>query len=256
MKAETQRHVKLTEIFQGPLLQILLGRLAVHHVVERYTVLEQIVDTAHDTEDTEREDPNTDNSDDGGVATNEPTEKTEESSDNVDAENSASQLPGWDAAPERTVGTSDENEPILRQRDLEEEDLITDTEVLDNTTVNTLTGNGRLSGSLVCEHSGKGNPGTNSENASEKDGHSPKLGQVPLDRCLGEWSIVVSNGKCGDISENSDEYNKFQIQRLIENGNPQTKEDFQMEGQSDTVDDVGIHTMENLARSLESVDDG
>jgi hypothetical protein len=45
----------LTEIFQRSLLLILLRRFAVHKVVEALAVLEEIVDTTHDAEDTERE---------------------------------------------------------------------------------------------------------------------------------------------------------------------------------------------------------
>ena len=49
-----------------------------HEVVEANAVLEEIVNTTHDAEDTEGEDPDTDNGDDGGLTTNEPTEETEE----------------------------------------------------------------------------------------------------------------------------------------------------------------------------------
>lgn len=81
------------EIFQRTLFLVLLGRLAVHKVVESNAVLEKIVKTAHDAEDTKGEDPDTDNSDNGSLSTNEPTEESEEGCDDVDDQNSTGQLP-------------------------------------------------------------------------------------------------------------------------------------------------------------------
>jgi hypothetical protein len=135
---------------------------------------------------------------------------------------------------------------------LKEEDLIADTEVLDDTTTDTLAG---LVGEiLVREHSGEGDPGTNSENAAEEDGHTPQLGKVPLHGRLAEGSVVVGNGQSSNISENGNEDNQFEVQGGVKDGDPKTKEDFKMEGQRNTVHNVGVHAVENLARCLKSVD--
>lgn len=41
------------EIFEGTLLLVLLGRLSVHKVVEANAVLQKVIDTSHNAEDTE-----------------------------------------------------------------------------------------------------------------------------------------------------------------------------------------------------------
>ena len=104
----------LTEIFQRPLFLVLLWRLAVHEVVETNAVLEKVVHTTQHAEDTEGEDPNADNCDNGGLATNEPTEETEKGGNQIDDKDSTAELPRWDGRPEGTVGTGDEDEPYLR----------------------------------------------------------------------------------------------------------------------------------------------
>ena len=44
---------ELTKILEGTLLLVLLRRLAVHEVIKAGRVLKEVVDTTHDTEDTE-----------------------------------------------------------------------------------------------------------------------------------------------------------------------------------------------------------
>ncbi|ROW06561.1 hypothetical protein VMCG_04318 [Cytospora schulzeri] len=172
------------------------------------------------------------------------TTATMEGGDDIDDEDSASQLPRGDGRPEGTVGTGDEDQPVLSQGDLEEDDLIDVTEVLDDTTVDT-----------TSVHGGDSDPGTDSEDNSQQDRHSPELGQVPLDGGLAEGSVVVGDGQGGNIGENGDEDNQLDVQGSVEDGNPETEVDLQVDGQGDTVDNVSVHTVENLARSLQGVDD-
>lgn len=237
--------IEHTKVFQRTLLLALLWALAVHEVVETDGALHQVVETTKDTEDTKGEDPNTDDGNNGGLATNEPTEESEEGGDDVDDQDSTSELPRWDGRPEWAVGTGDEDEPVLGKGDFQEQDGVTSTEVLDDTT-----------GLTASEHGGKGDPGADSEDDTEENGHTPELGQVPLDGSLGEGSIVVGDGKGSDIGENGNEDNEVEVKRLVQDGNPKTQEDFQMERKGDTVDNVGIHTMEDLAGGLEGIDDG
>jgi hypothetical protein len=76
------------------LLLVLLGRLSVHEVVEADTVLEKIVDASHDAENTEREDPNADDSHNGSlVSVKEPSEEGEEGCQKIDKQDSTGQLP-------------------------------------------------------------------------------------------------------------------------------------------------------------------
>jgi hypothetical protein len=78
-------HESLTEIFKRSLFLVLLRRLSVHEVIEAYTVLKQVVNATHDAENTEGEDPDTDNGDNGGLTCiEEPTEQSEECCNNVD----------------------------------------------------------------------------------------------------------------------------------------------------------------------------
>lgn len=216
-----------------------------HEVVKSNAVLEEVVDTAHNAEDAKGVDPDTDDGDDGGlVTTNEPSKDTEERGNDVDNDNSAAELPRGNGRPERTVGTSNEDQPVLSQGDLEEDDLIQVTEVLDDTTVD-----------ATSVHGGDGDPGTDSQDTTEEDGHSPELGQVPLDRRPAEWSVVVGNSKSGDISEDGNEDNQLNVQGSVEDGDPETKVDLEVDGQGDTVYDVSVHAVENLARSLQGIDD-
>ncbi|KAI6756513.1 hypothetical protein HG530_011111 [Fusarium avenaceum] len=230
-------------VLEGSLLLVLLGGLAVHQVVETGAALHEVVETTHDAEDTEGENPDTDNSDNAGLASNEPTEDTEEGSKDIDDQDGARQLPRGDRRPERTVGTSDEDQPVLSKRDLEEENLIDLTKVLDNTTI-----------LRVGVHGGKGNPGTDSKNNTEENGHSPELRKVPLDRSLGEGSVVVGNGKGSNIGENGNEDDKLNVERSVQDSNPETEEDLHVQGKSDTVNNTALK-MKDLARSLKSIDD-
>jgi hypothetical protein len=109
---------------------------------------------------------------------------------------------------------------------------------------------------LVREHSGKSDPGTDGENDTEEDGHTPQLRKVPLDGRFAEGSVVIGDGQSSDISENGNEDDQFEVQRGVKDGNPKTEENLKMEGQRNTVHDVGVHAVENLAGGLKSVDDG
>ncbi|CAI6098591.1 unnamed protein product [Clonostachys chloroleuca] len=231
----------------GSLLLGTLGRLAVHQVVETSASLHEVVETTHNGEDTEGVDPDTDNTSDVGavVRATEPTEDGEEGSEDIDDKDGTSQLPGRNGRPEGTVGTSDEDQPVLSKGDLEEDNLIDITVVLSDTTV-VVTGS---------EHGSEGNPGTNSQDETEENGHTPELGKVPLDGGLGVRSVIVGNGQGGNIGEDGNEDDEVQVQALVEDGNPETEEDFHVEGQSDTVDNVGVHAVENLAGSLEGIND-
>ena len=139
---------------------------------------------------------------------------------------------------------SDEDEPVLSEGDLEEDNLIEITKVLNDTTVG------------VGIHGGDSDPGTDSEDNTKDDGHAPELRKVPLDRRLGVGSVVVGNGKSGDVGEDGNEDNELNVQAAVQDGNPETKVNLEMDGQGDTVDDVGVHAVENLAGSLEGIDDG
>ena len=131
-----------------------------HHAVETSGILEEVVDTGHDAEDTKGEEVNTDDSDDTCLSTDEPTEQTEEGGDEIDDGDSTGELPRGDCAPEGTVGTSDEDEPVLGEGNFEEENFIALTKVLDDTAAGDESGR-------------EGDPSTDGENNSNDSGDSP-----------------------------------------------------------------------------------
>jgi hypothetical protein len=231
------------KVLKRSLLRLLLHGLTVHESVKANGALHDVVETTTDAEDTEGEDPDTDDSNNGGLTTNEPTPQTEDSGDHIDDEDGTSKLPRGDRGPERTVSSGDENQPVLSKGNLKEENGVSNTEVLDDTTV-------------VDKGGGEGDPGSDSKHNTKDNGHSPKLGQVPLDGLGRVGSVIVGNGKGGNISENGNEDNEVNVKRLVEDSNPQTKENLKMEGQSNSVDDVRVHSVENLSGSLQGIDNG
>ena len=102
-----------------------------------------------------------------------PTEDTEEGRQDIDTENGPNQLPGRISL----TTTGDEDEPILGQRDFQEEDFLNVAEVLDDTAVGHV-------------ESATDDPCTNGEQESESDGNDPDLGQLPLNRLgyLSAWN--------------------------------------------------------------------
>jgi hypothetical protein len=108
----------------------------------------------------------------------------------------------------------------------------------------------------VGVHGRNSNPGTNGEDDTKEDRHTPELGQVPLDGRLAVRSVVVGDGQGGDIGEDGNEDDKLDVQAAVQDGNPETQVDLEVDRQSDTVDDVGVHAVENLARGLEGIDNG
>jgi hypothetical protein len=108
----------------------------------------------------------------------------------------------------------------------------------------------------VGVHGGDGDPGADGEHDSENDGDSPKLGKVPLDGGHAVGSVVVGNGQGGNVGEDGNEDHKLDVEGAVEDGDPKTKVDLEVDGQGDTVDDVGVHAVENLARGLQGIDNG
>jgi len=187
-----------------------------HHAIETSGILKEVVDTGHDAEDAEGEQIDTNDSNDGSLSSDEPTEQTEESSDEIDDTDGTSELPRGDGAPERTVSASDEDEPVLSECDFEEEDFITLTKVLDDT-------------AAADEHGREGDPSTDGEGDTDDGGDTPEFRKVPLDGSLAVGCIIVCNGKGGNIGEDSNENDQFQLQGDVEDDDPETKEDFQVE---------------------------
>ena len=115
-------------------------------------------------------------------------------------------------------------------------------EVLDDTTVGE-------------EHGTTNDPGTKGEEYTENHGDNPDLGQLPLDRTSLKVSIVVSNSDGSQISEQSKEDDEIDSDSLVDDDHRSDEIDFQVKAESDTVLDVRLHTLENLASDLDGGDD-
>lgn len=137
----------LAQVSQDVLHQgVLDGALLAAHLVEALPVGHQVVDDANDDDDSQRVQPDDDNGNNVDVAigaelgvgrggglqtlTSEPTETGKQRGEDIDTEDGADELP-------RGVGleaTGDEDQPVLSESDLEEDDLLDTTVVLDETT--------------------------------------------------------------------------------------------------------------------------
>jgi len=105
-------------------------------------------------------------------------------------------------------------------------------------------------------HSRDSNPGADGEDDAEQDRHAPKLGKVPLHGRLAVGSVVIGNSQSGNVGKDGDEDDQLNVQAPVKNGNPQAEIDLEVDRQSDTVDDIGVHAVENLTRSLQGINDG
>jgi len=155
-------------------LRISLAALGTSKVGQPGHLVQEVVGDGADDDNTDGETPNNADSDDGGLAVlgekgvlgawvgrlsssiTQPTEDSEESSENIDTEDGANELPRRPCL----VTTGDEDEPILSERHLQEEHTLDGTEVVDHTTV-------------WHEERATENPGTKSKFNTENDGDDP-----------------------------------------------------------------------------------
>jgi hypothetical protein len=82
---------------------------------------------------------------------------------------------------------------------------------------------------------------------------APKFWMIPP---LGRKSVVVSDSDGSQISEESKEDDELGTDGLVEDDHRSDEVDLQMQAKGDTVLDVSLHALENLASSLDGEDDG
>lgn len=264
------KNVTLSSVLVGSVLESKLAESSNHvldvrvlpvtvlaaELVEPCDAVKQVVDDGDDDRDTDGVSPDEDNGDNVDptallelgvvgrrvglvVGTGHPAEEGEDGGKSVDTENGDDQL----ERGESLTATSDEDEPVLGKGNLEEEDGLDGTEVDNDTAVGQ-------------EESATDDPGSQSEEETEDDGDEPDLGQLPLDRTLLRVSVVVSDGDGSQISEEGKEDDELSTDGLVKDDHRGDEVDFQVETESDTVLDVCLHTLENLAGSLDGKDDG
>lgn len=239
-------------------LGVLDGALLASKVVQPAPVAEQVVNNGNDNGDRNGEEPDDDNGDDVGASVKsedanlvldvdgvlddiagQPSEDTEESGKNIDTQDGENQLPSWQGLET----TGDEDKPVLGKGDLKEE--------------NTLDVSVNLNEASVWkEHGATKDPGTDSKESTEDDGDNPDLWQLPLDWTLLEVSVVVSDGNGSQISEEGNEDDKLGAHGLVDDDHGRDQVELQVQAKGDTVLDVGLHALENLARDLDGGDNG
>jgi hypothetical protein len=158
-------------------LGISVGSADTSDVVEPFDLVQQIVDNSNDDSNKDGVTPNNNTGDNAGASVSaqekdvgggwvtwsvtiggQQTEDTEESRNNIDTENCGNQLPRRPG-----VGTTgDEDKPVFSERDLEEEDTLNVSEVLNDTTV-------------WKEQSATNDPGSHGKKYTENDGDNPDL---------------------------------------------------------------------------------
>jgi hypothetical protein len=238
-------------------LGIGIGSLRTSQVVQPRDLVKQVVDDGNNDGNTNGISPDNNNSDNRSVAvvrkvlgeisgvrllartTGKPAEDTEESSNNVDTEDGADELPGWPGV----AAASDEDEPVLSEGHFEEKYTLDGAEVLDDTAVGQ-------------EHAATDNPGTGRKENTEDDGDNPDLGQLPLDGASFEVCVIVGNGDGSQISEEGQEDDEVDGDGLVDDYHGCHEVDFQVQAKSNTVLDIGLHALENLASNLDGRDDG
>lgn len=234
-----------------------LGALLAAQVVKRGHARHDVVDNGNDNDDSNGVAPHDHNGDDVGATigrqgggqrgwggllactAGEPTKDTEEGGEDIDTENGQNKLEGG-------VGleaTGDKDEPVLSKRDLQEENTLDGTVVLNDTTV------GEPKGATE-------DPGAHGEEGTQNDGDDPDLGQLPLDGTTLKVGVIVGDGDGSKISEQSEEYNQVDTDGLVDGNHGRDKVKLQVQAKSDTVLDIGLHTLENLAGDLDSGDNG
>jgi hypothetical protein len=250
---------KLGEVADDVLhLGIVVGTALATDVGKRGDGVEEVVDNGDDDSHTNGVAPDDNDGDDVGVAVEglgelrhgvvegdlvrvagEPTEDTEQSGESIDSADGEDKLPRGEGLT--TAG--DEDKPVLSKSDLEEEDLLDVTPVLDDTTVGHV-------------HGGADNPGSDGKQDTEDSGDDPDLGKLPLNGTLLGVSVVVGNSDSGQISEESDEDNQLRANGLVDDDHGGDKVDLQVQAEGNTVLDVSLHALENLACLLDGKDDG
>jgi hypothetical protein len=225
-------------------------------LVEPGDAVEEVVDDRNDDRDTDGVGPDENNGDNVYpaallelgvvgrgvglvVGTGHPAEESEDGSEGINTENGDDQL----ERGEGLTATGDEDQPVLSKGNLEEEDGLDGTKVDNDTTIGQ-------------EKSATDDPGTESKEKTKDDGDAPDLGKLPLDGTLLRVSVVVGDGDGSQISEQGKEDNELGTDGLVEDDHRGDEVDFQVQAESDTVLDVGLHTLENLAGSLDGKNDG
>jgi len=235
-------------------LGILLIAVLSAEVIHPFQALEDVIDNGDENRDTDGISPDHDDGDDispavirvaelvmgrgihrPAASSGEPTKETEQSSEDVDSKNGADQLPRGPRLP----AASHEDEPVLRQRDLQEQHLLDGPEVLYDAAVAQVQG---------AAH----DPRTRRQEDAQYHADHPDLLQLPLHGSRLHVRVVVRHRYRCQIGKQRDEHDEVGPDRLVDDHHRGRKVDLQVQTQSDTVLHVGFHPLEDLAWKLAS----
>lgn len=166
---------------------------------------------------------------DAAAAAGQPAEEREDGGERVDAEDGEDELPRRPGlAPARH-----EDEPVLGQRDLEEQHLLDGAEVLHHA-------------AAAQEHGAPHDPRARRQKEPQDHADDPDLLELPLHRPRLHVRVVVGDGDRGQVGEQRDEHDQVWPDRLVDDHHGRGEVDLQVQTQRDTVLHVGFHTLEDL----------
>ena len=229
-----------------------------------------LTDKEDDDGDTETVSPDLDDSDNVDPSavfrrTRDPSEQGEQGSEDVDAQDGTNELERWeDVGSSRLLGkTSDDytdrsalrpirergrfdrltDDPRLGECDFQEQDLLDTAKVLDDTPISK-------------EECTPDDPSAGGQEETTNRRDDPDFGELPFDRLTGIRSSVIGNGDGGNICKDGQEDDEVDSDSLVLDEDVEHDEDLKMDTKGDTVDDVCLHSVENLSSDLDSRDDG
>lgn len=248
----------LVELQQRVLDQgVLLAAVLAAKVVQPLDLVEHVVDDRDEDADTNRVRPYNDHCHNvrpavvrvheqvlrvrlhhAATAARQPAKETKDCCQDIDHENGAYELP---RGP-RLATSGDENQPVLRQGNLQEEDLLNGAKVLNDTTVGQ-------------EHGTTDDPGSDSKQKAQNNTDDPDLAKLPFHGSRLDVRIIVGDRYGGQVGEEGDENDEIRADSFVQDDHRGGEVDFQMQTERNTILNVCLHTLEDLSGRLDGQDD-
>ena len=170
----------------------------------------------------------------------EETVDSDEEGKDLSANDGQGEDPGWAVGPEIALETRAEDHEVGARANLEVDDVLN----LGTAEMEDVTGN---------EVVGKRGGG---QEAAKDDGEGEELSEAPLVGSLVDGGVVDGDNQGGGVVEEGDHDDENGRERELKNGDGEEEVNEEVNGRGDTVEDVGTHALEDLARGLDGVDNG
>ena len=235
---------RLTKILNSPhLLLPSSPPPPIHQIIKPRTILQQEIHTRHDTKHPKAKNPHPHHRNDMRPLADKDAKDAHQRRHRIHHENRACELPRRHGRPKGALCAGDEDEPILCEGDLQEKDGVTVPMVFDDTL-------------FTAEEGGEAEPCAACEDDPENNARAPQFRKIPFDGDFRKGGIIIGNHQGGDIGEDGDEDHVLEVEGFIEDGDPESKENLEVEGKRDTVHNVCVHSVEDLPAGFQGVDDG